>query len=113
MCTLVYLPVRAHYGVLVCSLFVVSSCPLPVISSSQLRHTQTHVRPPSPLQTPGRIQGAYISTNRELKRLDALSFSPIFHHYSESLAGLTTLRAFRQQGAFAARNQVGLGRRAG
>jgi uncharacterized membrane protein len=53
------------------------------------------------------VQVAYISTNRELKRLDALSFSPIFHHYSESLAGLTTLRAFRQQAAFEARNQVG------
>jgi hypothetical protein len=40
---------------------------------------------------------------RELKRLDSLALSPIFGHFSETLAGLATVRAFRQQPAFQAR----------
>jgi ABC-type multidrug transport system fused ATPase/permease subunit len=46
----------------------------------------------------------YLATSRELKRLDAVSRSPIFAWFSESLAGLSTIRAFRQQPVFAAIN---------
>lgn len=42
----------------------------------------------------------YLSTSRELKRLDAVSRSPIFAWFSESLNGLSTIRAFSQQSVF-------------
>ncbi|KAF8638952.1 hypothetical protein AX16_010426 [Volvariella volvacea WC 439] len=42
----------------------------------------------------------YLATSRELKRLDAVSRSPIFAWFSESLAGLSTIRAFHQQSVF-------------
>ncbi|KAL4518770.1 hypothetical protein Ndes2437B_g00851 [Nannochloris sp. 'desiccata'] len=50
------------------------------------------------------VQKRYIATSRELKRLDSLALSPIFSHFGETLAGLTTLRAFRAQQRFAARD---------
>lgn len=39
----------------------------------------------------------YLATSRELKRLDAVSKSPIFSWFSESLNGLSTIRAFGSQ----------------
>jgi hypothetical protein len=56
----------------------------------------------------GRVQAAYIATSRELKRLDALAFSPIFQHFGESLAGLITIRAFNKQQLFIDVNKVSL-----
>lgn len=47
----------------------------------------------------------YLATSRELKRLDAVSRSPIFAWFSESLAGLSTIRAFNQQSIFISANQ--------
>ncbi|EFN56982.1 hypothetical protein CHLNCDRAFT_143584 [Chlorella variabilis] len=46
----------------------------------------------------------YIRSSREIKRLDSLALSPIFGHFGETLQGLATVRAFRQQEAFEARN---------
>ncbi|KAG6837154.1 hypothetical protein H0H93_013744 [Arthromyces matolae] len=46
----------------------------------------------------------YLATSRELKRLDAVSRSPIFAWFSESLAGLSTIRAFNQQSIFISAN---------
>jgi hypothetical protein len=62
----------------------------------------THTPPPPPT----RVQGLYLNTSRELKRLDALAFSPIFQHYAESLAGLPTIRAFQRQALFEDINRV-------
>ena len=51
------------------------------------------------------IQRYYLRTNRELKRLDSVSKSPIYAHFQESLGGLTTIRAYRQQRRFALENE--------
>ena len=42
----------------------------------------------------------YQRTARELKRLDAVSSSPIFAHLSVSIAGITTIRAYNAQERF-------------
>lgn len=50
-------------------------------------------------------QKYYLRTSRELKRLESVSRSPIYAHFQESLGGITTIRAFRQQGKFAQENE--------
>lgn len=47
----------------------------------------------------------YLATSRELKRLDAVSRSPIFAWFSESLNGLSTIRAFNLQQIFIHQNE--------
>ncbi|KAI0313275.1 P-loop containing nucleoside triphosphate hydrolase protein [Amylostereum chailletii] len=47
----------------------------------------------------------YLSTSRELQRLNAVSRSPLFSWFSESLNGLSTIRAFNQQSVFIAINE--------
>jgi ABC-type multidrug transport system fused ATPase/permease subunit len=44
-----------------------------------------------------RVQAYFRSSYREIKRLDGISGSPIFSHFSETLAGLQTIRAFGHQ----------------
>lgn len=51
------------------------------------------------------IQRYYLRTSRELKRLDSVSRSPIYAHFQESLGGVGTIRAFRQQGRFELENE--------
>ena len=51
------------------------------------------------------IQRYYLRTSRELKRLDSISRSPIYAHFQESLGGITTIRAYRQQQRFALENE--------
>ena len=51
------------------------------------------------------IQRYYLRTSRELKRLDSVSRSPIYDHFQESLGGITTIRAYRQQKRFAMENE--------
>ena len=51
------------------------------------------------------IQKYYLRTSRELKRLDSVSRSPIFAHFQESLGGVTTIRAYRQQNRFEQENE--------
>ncbi|KAF9525987.1 multidrug resistance-associated ABC transporter [Crepidotus variabilis] len=52
-----------------------------------------------------RVMRYYLSTSRELKRIDAVTRSPIFAWFSESLVGVSTIRAFEQQSVFIATNQ--------
>jgi ATP-binding cassette subfamily C (CFTR/MRP) protein 1 len=51
------------------------------------------------------IQRYYLRSNRELKRLESVSRSPIFAHFQESLGGVSTIRAFKQQQQWAYENE--------
>ncbi|XP_033748591.1 LOW QUALITY PROTEIN: ATP-binding cassette sub-family C member 9-like [Pecten maximus] len=46
------------------------------------------------------IQTFFRATTRELQRLDSLTKSPIFSHFSETLNGLQTIRAYKAEGQF-------------
>ncbi|KAI8146868.1 P-loop containing nucleoside triphosphate hydrolase protein [Fennellomyces sp. T-0311] len=42
----------------------------------------------------------YLRSSRELKRLNSVNRSPIYSHFTETLSGVTTIRAFGQQRKF-------------
>ncbi|KAJ3026911.1 UNVERIFIED_CONTAM: hypothetical protein HDU68_004835 [Siphonaria sp. JEL0065] len=46
------------------------------------------------------FQSVYRANARELKRLDALTRSPLYAHVSESMTGVATIRAYREQSRF-------------
>ncbi|XP_043697067.1 ABC transporter C family member 14-like [Telopea speciosissima] len=49
-------------------------------------------------------RGYFLATSRELTRLDAITKAPVIHHFSESIAGVMTIRCFRKQGGFIQEN---------
>ncbi|BGP53294.1 hypothetical protein JCM8202v2_000853 [Rhodotorula sphaerocarpa] len=53
-----------------------------------------------------RVQTYYLATSRELKRLDATTKSPIFASFQETLGGVSTIRAYRQNARFVAENEA-------
>ncbi|KAI8817409.1 P-loop containing nucleoside triphosphate hydrolase protein [Fimicolochytrium jonesii] len=52
------------------------------------------------------ILGYYRASFRELKRLDSVLRSPLYSHISETLTGLTTIRAYHAEGKFIDRQRV-------
>ena len=54
------------------------------------------------------IQAQYRSTSRELKRLDAISRSPIYANFAESIIGLACIRSYCEQNRFVEINQKNL-----
>ncbi|KAJ1148481.1 hypothetical protein NDU88_001316 [Pleurodeles waltl] len=56
------------------------------------------------------IQQYYRHTSRELKRLCSITLSPIYTHFSETLTGLTTIRATRATSRFEQENEEHLER---
>ncbi|XP_068658833.1 ABC transporter C family member 14-like [Aristolochia californica] len=46
----------------------------------------------------------YLSSSRELTRLDSITKAPVIHHFSESVSGVTTIRCFRKQEMFCQEN---------
>ncbi|ONK71139.1 uncharacterized protein A4U43_C04F5110 [Asparagus officinalis] len=49
-------------------------------------------------------QNYYISSARELARMVGIRKAPILHHFSESIAGASTIRCFGQEERFSVRN---------
>ncbi|KAH8041665.1 hypothetical protein HPB51_017467 [Rhipicephalus microplus] len=49
------------------------------------------------------IQSFFRHSSRELQRLDSITKSPVFSHFSETLSGLSTIRAYREEGRFVER----------
>ncbi|KAF8006712.1 hypothetical protein BT93_K0887 [Corymbia citriodora subsp. variegata] len=49
-------------------------------------------------------RGYYLSSSRELTRLDSITKAPVIHHFSESIAGVMTIRSFRKQDRFCQEN---------
>jgi ABC-type multidrug transport system fused ATPase/permease subunit len=50
------------------------------------------------------LQGYFLSTSRELTRLDSITKAPVIVHFSESISGVMTIRAFRKQKEFSLEN---------
>ncbi|KAI9112741.1 hypothetical protein K1719_016244 [Acacia pycnantha] len=49
-------------------------------------------------------RGYFLSSSRELTRLDSITKAPVIHHFSESISGVMTIRAFRKQRSFCEEN---------
>jgi ABC-type multidrug transport system fused ATPase/permease subunit len=49
-------------------------------------------------------QNYFIASSRQIKRLDSISKSPLYAHFSETLNGVTSVRAFQSQSRFVHEN---------
>ncbi|KAG5362582.1 Metal resistance protein [Yarrowia sp. B02] len=50
------------------------------------------------------VQGYYLATSREVRRISAAAMSPVISHFQETLNGLTTVRAFGKPRYFATKS---------
>ena len=46
-------------------------------------------------------QKLFLTSSREITRLDSITKAPVIYHFSETVAGLETIRCFRKQQDFA------------
>ncbi|XP_037669575.1 multidrug resistance-associated protein 1 isoform X1 [Choloepus didactylus] len=46
------------------------------------------------------VQRFYVASSRQLKRLESVSRSPVYSHFSETLLGVSVIRAFEEQQRF-------------
>ncbi|XP_072526196.1 ATP-binding cassette sub-family C member 2-like [Salminus brasiliensis] len=52
------------------------------------------------------VERFYLTTSRQLRRLDSVSRSPIYSHFGETVSGLSVIRAFGHQEHFLKQNKV-------
>uniref|UniRef100_A0A4W6CQJ0 ATP-binding cassette, sub-family C (CFTR/MRP), member 2 n=1 Tax=Lates calcarifer TaxID=8187 RepID=A0A4W6CQJ0_LATCA len=52
------------------------------------------------------VQRFYVATSRQLRRLDSVSRSPIYSHFSETVSGLSVIRAYGHQERFLKHNEI-------
>lgn len=52
------------------------------------------------------FQRFYISTSRQLRRLDSVTRSPIYSHFGETVSGLSVIRAYGHQVRFLKQNET-------
>ncbi|KAL6101831.1 abcc2 [Pungitius sinensis] len=52
------------------------------------------------------VQRFYVATSRQLRRLDSVSRSPIYSHFSETVSGLSVIRAYGHQERFLKHNET-------
>ena len=50
------------------------------------------------------IQRVYVASSRQLKRIESVSRSPIYHNFLETINGTSTIRVFGQQQRFIQEN---------
>uniref|UniRef100_A0A8B9G564 Canalicular multispecific organic anion transporter 1 n=1 Tax=Amazona collaria TaxID=241587 RepID=A0A8B9G564_9PSIT len=48
----------------------------------------------------------YISTSRQLRRVDSVTRSPIYSHFGETVSGLSVIRAYGHQARFLQQNEI-------